>query len=148
MKKMKKLIIFVFLAMIAAVKGNAALFINNNTSCRVIVEVFAHDANHGICGLRSGRIVLEAGASVAYNNVTSLNTTPGWNGQTATIAGGTSVWGWDGAIFNGTGGGGIGNPGSCFSTSTLTVPNACVPPANVTATWGPLGTGNTLLEFN
>lgn len=145
---MKKLFFFVFVAMVAAFKGHAALFINNNTDCRVIVEIYAHDLNHGICGLHSVRLALEPGQAASFNNVASVNTALGWlNGQTATTTGGTSVWGWDGAVFNGAGGGGIGNPGSCFSTSTLSVPNACVPSANVTATWVTFGS-NTILEFN
>jgi hypothetical protein len=146
---MKKLILFIFLAMVAVAKGNAALFISNNTTCRVVVQIFAHDQTHGICGLESGRLVLEAGATASFNNVANINTSsPGWlNGQTASTAGGPTIWGWDGAFFNGTGGGGIGNPGSCFSTNTLTVPNGCIPVANVTATWTVLGS-NTILEFN
>lgn len=145
---MKKLIIIIFLAMVAASKGNAALFVSNNTNCRVIVEIYAHDLNHGTCGLHSTRLVLEAYETASYNNVATINTTLGWlNGQTATTAGGTAVWGWDGAYFNGTSGGGVGNAGTCFSTTTLTVPNTCLPVANVTADWTVLGS-NTLLEFN
>lgn len=143
---MKKLILFACLAMAASVKGNAAIFISNNTDCRVVVQIYAHDITHGTCVLQSGRLVLEAWESASYNNVTSINTTLGWMGQTASTSGGTSVWGWDGAVFNGSIGGGVGGPGTCFSTNTLTVPNACFPVANVTATWSILGT-NTLLEF-
>lgn len=146
---MKKLLIFIFLAVISAFKGNAALFISNNTDCRVVVEIYAHDLNHGICGLHSKRLVLEPGVAAAYNNVASINTSLGWlNGQTAVTTGGTSVWGWDGAVFNGAGGGGVGGPGSCFGTSSLTMPNTCLPVANVTATWDDIGAGNILLEFN
>ncbi|WP_162903378.1 hypothetical protein [Taibaiella koreensis] len=145
---MKKLILFAFLAMAAVPKGNAALFISNNTDCRVVVQIYAHDITHGTCVLQSWRLVLEAWESASYNNVASINTDLGWlNGQTAATTGGTSVWGWDGAFFNGSGGGGVGYPGTCFTTTTLTVPNTCLPVANVTATWGPLGS-NTILEFN
>lgn len=145
---MKKLFFLLFLAMAAAFKSNATLFVSNNTNCRVVVEIFAHDQNHGVCGLHSMRLVLEPTEIASYNNVAAINTTLGWlNGQTATTTGGTSVWGWDGAIFNGASGGGIGGVGSCFSTDNMTVLDTCIPTANVTATWTVIGS-NVLLEFN
>lgn len=146
---MKKLFIFTFLAMAAALSGHAALFVNNNTNCTVVFQVYAHDFNHGTCGLVSGRVVLGPMQSTSFNNVTNLNTTPGWlNGQTAVTTGGTAAWGWDGTAFNGSLGGQLGNTTACFSTNTLTVPNnGCLPVAPVTANWSSLGATNTLLEF-
>ncbi|WP_118976598.1 hypothetical protein [Taibaiella koreensis] len=146
---MKKL--FIALALLLSAAGaKAALFITNNTSCIMVVIINAHDANHGICGLASGRLQLAPGSSAAFNNVATLNTTaPGWqNSQTATTAGGTTVWGWDAAIV--TNGGimwaQIGNTGSCSPTASVITPNACNG-NSVTAAWSVLG-GNTFIDIN
>jgi len=145
---MKKLFIALLL-LLSAASAKAALFITNNTNCIMVVLIYAHDQNHGTCGLESGRLQLDPGASTAFNNVATINTTlPFWqNGQTATTAGGTAVWGWDAAIVTngGTMWAQIGNPGSCFPTASVTTPNAC--DANsVTADWTILGS-NTFIDI-
>ncbi|WP_118976597.1 hypothetical protein [Taibaiella koreensis] len=144
---MKKLILAASLLALGA-QAKAALFLNNNTNCSVIVQVYAHDLNHGTCGLLSGRIVVAPMSAVSFNNVTNLNTTPGWLGQTAVTTGGTTVWGWDGITFNGSGGGPIGNTTACFTTDNLTVPNGCIPVANVTATWTAVSSSTAVVDFN
>jgi len=144
---MKKLILAASL-LVPGAGAEAALFINNNTDCTVYVQVYAHDLNHGTCGLISGRVTVLPNSSAAFNNVTNLNTTPGWMGQTAVTTGGTTVWGWDGAAFNGSLGGLIGNTAACFSTDVLTVPdNGCVPSASVTATWTSINSTTAIIEF-
>lgn len=135
------------LVLLSFTGAKAALFINNNTNCPVVVEIYAHDLNHGFCGLHSGRIYMPPMSSLSFNNVADLNASPGWQGQTAVTTGGPGVWGWDGAAFNGAGGGLIGNTSTCFSTDNMTVPNGCIPVANVTAAWTVIGS-NVLLEFS
>jgi len=147
---MKKLILAASLLALGA-QAKAALFLNNNTNCTVIVQVYAHDLNHGICGLESGRLQVDPGTSAAFNNVATINTTnPFWiNGQTATTSGGTAVWGWDAATVVSLGGtmwAEIGNPGSCFPTASVTTPNACGT-NNVTADWTVMGS-NTFIDIN
>lgn len=140
------------LLLLSAASANAALFISNNTSCTMVVIFYAHDQNHGTCGLESGRLQLLPGASAAFNNVATVNTTnPGWqNGQTATTTGGTSVWGWDAAIV--TNGSGpamwaqIGNPTSCFPTASVITPGACSG-SNVQSDWYVIGS-NTFIDIN
>jgi len=132
-----------------AIGAKAALFITNNTNCSVTVTIYAHDQNHSVCGLESGRLQLAAGESAAFNNVATLNTTlPGWqNGQMATTAGGAAVWGWDGAFV--TNGSilwaQIGRTGSCFPIPVLVTPNACGT-SSVTTAWQAVG-GNAFLDI-
>ncbi|WP_118953228.1 hypothetical protein [Taibaiella helva] len=147
---MRKLFIALLLSL-SAVGAKAALFITNNTSCIMVVVIRAHDLNHGICGLESGRLQVDPGTSAAFNNVATINTTnPFWiNGQTATTSGGTAVWGWDAATVVSLGGtmwAEIGNPGSCFPTASVTTPNACGT-NSVTADWTVMGS-NTFIDIN
>ncbi|WP_162903379.1 hypothetical protein [Taibaiella koreensis] len=146
---MKTLLIALLLSL-SAIGAKAALFITNNTSCIMIVMIYAHDQNHGTCGLESGRLQINPGGSAAFNNVATINTTnPFWqNGQTATTAGGTTVWGWDAAIVNNGGPmwAQIGNPGSCFPTASVATLNACGT-NTVTADWMVMG-GNTFIDIN
>ena len=148
---MKKLLAVLLLSLSAA-GAKAALFITNNTACKMIVIIYAHDLNHGTCGLESGRLVLDPGASAAFNNVATINTTaPFWNfGQTATTAGGTAVWGWDAAVVtNGSGApmwAQIGNPTSCFPTASVVSPGACNG-SNVQSDWSVVGS-NTFIDIN
>lgn len=143
-----KTLLMAVLLLLPFTGARAALFINNNTNCPVVVEIYAHDLNHSTCVLHSGRIYMAANTAISFNNVASLNTAPGWQGQIAVTTGGTAVWGWDGAAFNGAGGGLIGNTSACFTTDNMTVPNGCIPVANVTATWTVIGPGTAILEFN
>jgi len=69
-------------------------------------------------------------------------------GQTAVTTGGAAVWGWDGITFNGSNGGPIGNLTACFTTDNLTVPNGCIPVANVTATWTSISSTAAIVDFN
>lgn len=146
---MKTLLIALLLSL-PALSTKAALFISNNTGCIMVVIVYAHDLNHGICGLESGRLQLAPGSSAAFNNVATVNTTiPFWqNGQTATTAGGTSVWGWDGAVVTngGTMWAQIGNPGSCFTATSVISPNACSG-SSVQSDWYTVGS-NTFIDIN
>lgn len=144
---MRTLLMAAFL-LLSFTGAKAALFINNNTNCTVYVQVYAHDLNHPTCGLISGRITVPPIWSGSINTVADLNTIPGWQGQTAVTTGGTAVWGWDGIAFNGALGGLIGNTSACFTTDNMTVPDICLPVANVTATWLSINAGTALIEFN
>lgn len=146
---MKKLLLAASL-LLSFTGARAALFLNNNTNCTVYVQVYAHDLNHGTCGLVSGRVSVGPMSSAAFNNVTNINTFPGWlNGQTAVTTGGTTVWGWDGIAFNGSLGGQVGNTSACFTTAILTVPNnGCLPVAPVTATWTSLSSTSAIVDFD
>jgi hypothetical protein len=145
---MKTLLIALLLSL-SAVSAKAGLFISNNTSCTMVVVIYAHDLNHGICGLASGRLQLDPFTSAAFNNVATLNTTaPGWqNGQTATTTGGTTVWGWDAAGVYSTLAmlAQVGNPGSCYPTASVVAPNACVG-GSVQTDWYVVG-NNTFLDI-
>lgn len=129
--------------------AKAALFINNNTNCQMIVMLRAHDLNHNICGLESGRLQMEPISSAAFNNVATLNTTnPYWQNGPATTSGGTAVWGWDGAIVNSLGGTmwvEVGYPGTCYPTASVVTPNGCLG-SNVTVDWYTVGS-NTFIDI-
>jgi hypothetical protein len=150
---MKKLCSKLFIAVLlvaAATQAKAALFINNNTNCDLKMELYAHDLNHGICGLQSNWFLMGANSSVAYNNVATINTTsPFWVNGPAVLTGGTSVWGWDATKFYFTVtsfSGVVGASGSCIPSGTTTIPGACAG-TNVTVTWTTLGS-NTIIDID
>ncbi len=124
-----------------ALSSRAALFITNNTGCDVYVLIQAHDANHGTCLMQSNRFLVAAGTSQAYNNVTSLNTSPGWQNGPAVVAGS----GWDSALFGGASLGGNLGP-NCGGTTSITIVNGCGT-STVQADWTAIG-ANTLIDFN
>ncbi|WP_118976605.1 hypothetical protein [Taibaiella koreensis] len=146
---MKKVVTMALLCM-AAVSSKAALFITNNTACPISMSIRGHDANHtGQCTLQSVQVTVGAGGSLAYNNVASLNTSPGWQGGLmAVTTGGPTVWGWDAikyfAVSGGVFGGGLGS--GCSSPTSVTFPSACGG-ATVTGTWTTVGS-NTFIDFN
>jgi hypothetical protein len=146
---MKKVLVLALFCM-AAVSSKAALFITNNTSCPISMSIRGHDQGHpGGCGLQSVEVLVPANSSTAYNNVTSLNSTPGWQGGAmAVTTGGTSVWGWDGVKFYATSGGTFGGwlGSGCGPSLSVTFPSACSG-ATVTGTWTTLGS-NSFVEFN
>ncbi|WP_118976603.1 hypothetical protein [Taibaiella koreensis] len=149
MKKLFPKLFTAFLLMAAAPQAKAALFINNNTGCDITMELYAHDFNHGTCVLHSGWFVVPAYNSVAYNNVTTLNSgTPSWLNGPAVLTGGTTVWGWDATkfYFGLAGGSGVvGAAGSCIPNASTVIPNTCG--SSVTVTWGPFGS-NTVIDIN
>lgn len=147
---MKKILVLLLLA-VATINANAALFINNNTTCDAVLVLRSHDVNNaGVCSYYSNRFTLAAGASVAYNNVTSVNypAGPGWflNGVGAAtmVAAGS---GWDAvtvyysSIFFDIGASGTCAPSMSYSGSAA----GC---SFTNASWTPLGGGNVLLELN
>jgi hypothetical protein len=122
-----------------ALTSKAALFISNNTNCDVYIVIQAHDQNHGTCLLQSNRFVVPANTSLAYNNVTSMNTSPSWQNGPAVV----TASGWDSALFGGAAGG--GNLGSNCGGST-SIPTNCNGTAGQ-ADWTVIG-GNTFIDFN
>lgn len=151
---MKKLFSKLFagvLLVTAASQAKAALYINNNTNCDLTMELYAHDFNHSTCGLQSNWFVMPGNSSIAYNNVTTLNTTaPFWINGPAVLTGGTAAWGWDATKFYFTVSGGSGvigsGAGSCISNTSTVMPGACNG-ANVTVTWNTFS-GNTIIDIN
>lgn len=137
-----KTILFLPLLFLVAIQSRAALYINNATYCVNTVVVYAFDVNNGTCMLRSEVITLQPQTAIAYNNVTSLNVAPGWQGGVIAVT--TGPWGWNGAEINGSPSWSVGGTGSCFATSTLTMPTLCGDAMQ--ATWTMIGS-NTFLEL-
>lgn len=137
-----KTLLLLPLLFLMAIQSRAALYINNATYCVNQVVIYAFDPNNATCMLQSQVITLQPQTAIAFNNVTSLNVTPGWQG--AVIAVTTGAWGWNGAVINGSPAWSVGGTGSCFTTSTLTMPTLCGDPMQ--ATWMMVGT-NTFLEL-
>lgn len=136
---MKKLLLLACGSLLA-LSSRAALFITNNTACDIYILIQAHDVNHVTCAMQSNRFLVAAGSSMAFNNVTSLNTTPGWQNGPAVVTGS----GWDSALFGGASlGGNLGT--NCGASTSITIPNGCGT-STVTATWTTLG-GNTFIDF-
>ncbi|PSK94221.1 hypothetical protein [Taibaiella chishuiensis] len=151
---MKSVLAFLVLA-VATFSANAAIFINNNTTCEAVLVLKAHDINSpGICSYYSSRFPVAANTSMAFNNVTSLNTPggPGWfsyiNGSaslvtTASAFDAVTIYYGDlfGAInFD------IGSTGTCAPSTTF---SGSYPGCSLTnASWTNLGGGNILLELN
>lgn len=142
---MKKLLFTLFFSA-AVVSAQAAIFINNNTDCDVLFFLYAHDASNP--GLTSNTITISAHSSVAYNNVSSLNITPGWSsGVMATTTGGVTSWGWDCAKFEFPLSGASGGFGvNCGDGTHVVFANACLG-NTVDATWTVAGS-NTFVDFN
>lgn len=137
---MKKLLMIACCSLLA-LTSKAALFINNNTGCDIYIVMHAHDLTHSTCNLLSNRFPVYANTSQAYNNVTSMNITPGWQNGPAVITGS----GWDAADFGGASLGGILGV-NCSGSTSITIPNGCgtLP---VQATWVTIG-GNTFIDFS
>lgn len=146
---MKKVLALGLLCM-AAVSSKAALFITNNTLCPINMSIRGHDINNATqCGLQSWEVTAASGSSLAYNNVTSLNVTPGWQGGIiAVTTGGTAAWGWDNVKFYAASGGVFGGAlgSGCGPVYSIIFPSACGG-STVTATWTTIG-GNTFVDFN
>lgn len=144
---MKKILILLLLSFCTA-HVQAALFISNNTGCTVPVIVKAHDIAHPTCGLQSNTIMLPPGVVTVYQDVTSLNLSPGWMGSVmASISGGPSVWGWDAVAFTFPMlSSQVGPPSGCAAGYSFTYPNACSGNP-VTVTWTAIG-ANSFVEFN
>ncbi len=141
---MKKLL-GLLLCCSAVLPAKAALFISNNTSCPVTIYLYAHDAVSP--SLNANAITLAGFSAVAYNNVTSLNASPGWlYGYMATLTGPLTP-GWDCFKFVIPSSGVSSGVGiTCGSPSPQTYTNACGGQP-VTVTWTDIG-GNTLVNFN
>lgn len=151
MRKISTKVFAALLLIAASSQARAALFINNNTGCDLTMELYAHDFNHPTCVLHSNWFVIAANSSLAYNNVTTLNTAPPfWINGPAVLTGGTAAWGWDATKFYfsaaaGGGSGVIGATGSCVPNTSTIIPGACG--SNVTVTWTPMGS-NTIIDIN
>lgn len=142
---MKKVLALALLCT-AAVSAKAALFITNNTNCPISMSIRGHDSAHpGQCGLQSVEVTAPANGALAYNNVTNLNTSPGWQGGIIAVASGS---GWDGIKFYALSGGAFGGwlGSGCGPVSTVTFPSACGG-LTVTGTYTVIGS-NTFIEFN
>ncbi len=144
-RMMKKLLFFVVMALLG-MQAHAALIITNNSNCTIQVRVLAHDANNtSSCALRSNVITIAASDFVMYADVTTLNAAPGWQGgTTATIAGGTAVWGWDAVEYNGVGSMIIGHPNTCAQGVSNAAEDPCG--ADVGGYFYVVGT-NTVADF-
>jgi hypothetical protein len=150
--QMRKLTMMLLLC-IAAFSAKAALFINNSSPCPVVLVFYAHDANNiGLCSYYSTRLEVPAGAALAYNNVTNLNSPGlGWYYMTGGTGAANLVAassGFDAVQIWSTDPNGpqtIGNPGSC---ATSTFYNAAAASCPFTASWTPIGGGNVLLDIN
>ncbi|WP_157977282.1 hypothetical protein [Taibaiella helva] len=136
---MKKLFMIACCSLLV-LSSRAALFITNNTACDVYIVLQAHDQNHGTCLMQSNRFLVAAFGSQAFNNVTSLNTSPGWQNGPAVTTGS----GWDSALFGGVSIGGNLGP-NCGGSTSITVPNGCGT-TTVQADWYTIG-GNTFIDF-
>ena len=143
---MKKL--FVAWALFAgATTANAGLFITNNTSCDLAVQLAAHDANHAAPCSYYTFVEITRGTARAFNNVTELN--GGWSltptgipnlaNMVITGSGWDAGWVYSSPNF-------IGNPGTCASGTTLTYTDAFG--CSYTATWANLGGNNILITLN
>ncbi|WP_118953223.1 hypothetical protein [Taibaiella helva] len=150
MKKLFPKLLAGALLVTASSQARAALFITNNTDCDLTIELYAHDFNHATCMLHSNWFVVPANNSIAFNNVTTLNTgTPSWINGPAVLTGGTTAWGWDASKFYFTVSsisGVIGNTGSCVSNMSTTMPGGCNG-NNVTVIWTNPG-GNSVIDIN
>ncbi|WP_162903381.1 hypothetical protein [Taibaiella koreensis] len=144
---MKRFLIVALLALLSY-GAQAALFINNNTTCTFQGFVVAYDINTPGCIMHTNPMTIAPGTSYAYNNVSSMNVVPGWGGgYTATTTGG--AWGWRSFLFNFQGsmvGGHVGDL-TCTTTNTITVPNVCLGSGTVTVSWGPLAS-NVVVDIN
>lgn len=142
---MKKLLASLLLVS-AAVSAKAAIFITNNTDCDVQFFLYAHDAVNS--SLTSQMFTITALNSVAFNNVSSLNTSPGWfGGVSATTTGGPTVWGWDCCKFAIPASGVSAGVGvTCGSASPQTYTAACTG-LPVTLSWVVVG-ANTYVSFD
>ncbi len=151
---MKKLFASILLAG-AALSSNAAIFINNNTTCEAVLVLKAHNAtNTAVCAFYSSRFPVAAGTSVAYNNVSNLNSPggPGWfsptTGSVTLTAPGST---WDAVtVYYGDMFGAInfdiGSAGTCAPSSSF---SGSFPGCSLTsATWTNIGGGNILLDLN
>jgi len=144
---MKKILILL-LCSLGTVGAKAALLLSNNTPCTIPVIIKAHDIAHLTCGLQSNTFMLGPGVAAVFQDVTSLNVSPGWMGSAlASTAGGTAVWGWDAVAFTFPMlSSQVGPPTGCATGYFFTYANACSGNP-VTVTWTAIGT-NTLVEFN
>lgn len=146
---MKRLLMIPLLALLSS-GAQAALYVNNNTNCTYQYVIVAYDINTPGCVLHSNPVTIGPMSSDAYNNVTSLNVSPGWAANyTATTTGGAGAWGWRAFVFNFQGssvGGTVGNA-LCTAATTVTLPNVCAGSGTVIVTWDTPG-GNVFVEIN
>lgn len=147
---MRKILLFVLLAL-TTVSSRAALYINNNTTSQIVLRLHAHDVNNpASCAYYSTRLNIDANYAGAYNNVTNLNAPggPGWYLPSSGAIMVTTGSGWDAAtVWWGTLGQiGIIGPGSC-ATSGNTV-TATIGSTTITVTWTPLPGGNVLIDIS
>jgi hypothetical protein len=146
---MKHFLTIALLALLSY-RAQAALYINNNTTCIFQGFVVAYDINTPGCIMHTNPMTIASGTSYAYNNVSSMNVSPGWGGNyMASITGGPGTWGWRSFLFNFQGstvGGTVGDL-FCTTTATVTVPNVCLGSGTVTVTWVLIGT-NIFIDIN
>lgn len=145
---MKKLLVFLLLA-VSAIQAKAALFINNSTTCPAVVILYAHDGtNSANCAYYSGRFTVGAGTAVTFNNTADVNSPagPGWflpgtNG----IMPNNGTWDAARVYYNQIGPLGyqdVGNPGTCAPALSYA---ASIPGCSFNnVTWMSFG-GNTFL---
>lgn len=147
---MKRFLMIIALLASLSYGAKAALFISNNTACTFQGIIVAYDINTPGCIMHTNPMTILPGAAYAYNNVSSMNASPGWGGgYMASTVGGTTAWGWRSFLFNFQGssvGGTIGDL-VCTTTNTVTVPNVCLGSGNIIVTWNTY-MGNTYIEFN
>lgn len=143
---MKKLLIAAA-CLLATTASKAALFITNNTGCSADLMLRAHDANNpGTCAYYS-LFTIGATSSLAYNNVTSLNTTPGWTlvGTTGFTNMVTTGSAWDGCYVTFPGfTAGVGAPLACTQASSVTGSSTTC--GTITVTWTIIGS-NVFLDI-
>ena len=145
---MKRFLMIALMGLLSS-GAQAALFINNNTNCTYEGYIVAYDINVPGCVMHTNPMIIPPISSFAYNNVSSLNVSPGWGGgYMATTAGGAGSWGWRSFLFNFQGstvGGTVGDL-TCTTTNMVTVPNVCQGSGNVVVTWLP--GANVVIDIN
>ncbi len=135
---------------VASLDADAALFVTNNTTCDLSLDVYASDANMaGHCSYYIW-FKVPAGASQAYNNTGFFNTagyiwretSQGPSGYTTMLPDGK----WDAAsVAHYPATPQVGRAGSC---ALGTLGTGTVSSCNYTVTWTSLGGNNVFVEIN
>ena len=145
---MKKVLTVLLLSVATTFSAKAALFINNSSSCPVVLVFYAHDVNNpAACAYYSTRLEVPAGTAVAYNNVTNINSPGlGWylpgTGSATLVTTGSD---WDAVLIYSTDPAGpqtIVNPGTCATGVSYNASNA---PCTFNARWMGFD-GNTFIS--
>lgn len=131
------------LSTVATAGASAAIFVTNDTDCQFAITFRAHDANSPTaCSYFSNHLDLDAGSSMAFNNVTNLNNGFGWyhvSAPATQVNMVTTSADWDAVTFYFPNEVRVGDLTGCAGSMTYTGPSYsyCAP---VTITWARIGT--------